>query len=189
MDNNGDKKLNKEELKYGLKDYGIETSPAELDDIFRFFDRDQSGTIDLDELLIGLKGDLNEKRRQLIRMAFNCLDKDGSGEISTEELSEAYDFTHHPEVRAGKMTVAQALKEFMKQWDRLNPDGIITIEEFEDYYKGVSSSIDRDDYFELMIRNAWRIAGGEGQAANTANKRVLVTNKDGTQSVQTLEKE
>ena len=61
MDHNGDKKLNKEELKYGLKDYGIETSPAELDDIFRFFDRDQSGTIDLDELLIGLKGDLNEK--------------------------------------------------------------------------------------------------------------------------------
>ena len=26
---------------------------------------------------------------------------------------------------------------------------------------GVSSSIDNEDYFELMIRNAWRMAGGE----------------------------
>ena len=28
---------------------------------------------------------------------------------------------------------------------------------------GVSSSIDNEDYFELMIRNAWRMAGGEVQ--------------------------
>jgi hypothetical protein len=53
----------------------------------------------------------------------------------------------------------------------------------------VSASIDGDDYFELMMRNAWRIAGGTGAAANTANKRVLVTNRDGSQSVQTIENE
>ena len=40
-----------------------------------------------------------------------------------------------------------------------------------------------------MIRNAWRIAGGKGAAANTANKRVLVTGKDGRQRVETVEKE
>ena len=65
----------------------------------------------------------------------------------------------------------------------------MTYEEFEDYYKEISASIDGDDYFELMIRNAWRIAGGEGQAANTANLRVLVTDKDGKQKVATVEQE
>jgi hypothetical protein len=68
-------------------------------------------------------------------------------------------------------------------------EGKITRNEFETYYFNVSASIDRDDYFELMIRNAWRIAGGEGFAANTANKRVLVTNKDGTQRVETINQE
>ena len=39
------------------------------------------------------------------------------------------------------------------------------------------------------MRNAWRIAGGEGAAANTANLRVLVTDKDGKQKVATVEQE
>ena len=37
-----------------------------------------------------------------------------------------------------------------------------------------------------MIRNAWHIAGGEGAAANSANRRVLVTSTDGSQKVETI---
>ena len=36
----------------------------------------------------------------------------------------------------------------------------------------VSASIDTDDYFELMIRNAWHITGGEGVVENTSNRYV-----------------
>ena len=93
-----------------------------------------------------------------------------SGSITIDELMRNYDFNWHPEVRAGKKTVKDAAKEFMSQWDRDSKDAIITVEEFEDYYKDISASIDDDAYFELMIRNAWRIAGGEGAAANTANR-------------------
>ncbi len=100
-----------------------------------------------------------------------------------DELVAKYDVSQNPEVITGKKTAKEAIREFANQWDRLNNDGVVTFEEFEDYYKEVSASVDGDDYFELMIRNAWRIAGGEGMAANTANKRVLVTHKDGTQRV------
>jgi hypothetical protein len=65
-------------------------------------------------------------------------------------------------------------------------DAIITKEEFENYYANLSASIDRDDYFELMIRNAWHISGGEGWAANTTNRRVLVTHADGRQTVEEI---
>jgi hypothetical protein len=112
-----------------------------------------------------------------------------AGVVTADEIEARYDFNWHPEVRAGKKTVKEAAREFMNQWDRQNKDGLVSPEEFEDYYKDVSAGIDDDDYFELMMRNAWRIAGGTGAAANTANKRVLVTNRDGTQAVQTIENE
>ena len=79
------------------------------------------------------------------------------------------------------------LLAFMSVWETHKADGIVTIEEFEDYYKDLSASIDRDDYFELMIRNAWHIAGGEGWSANTTVKRVLKTNLDGSQEVVMVE--
>jgi len=191
MDSSGDKRLDKEELKYGLRDYGIELNIRELDEIFLFFDRDRNGFVDISEFLVGIRGDLNERRKKLVRMAFDILDTDQSGIITVDEVASVYDVSRAPDVISGKKTAEQALKEFMSQWEKGSTakDGVITFEEFEDYYKEISASIDGDDYFELMIRNAWRIAGGEGAAANTANKRVLVTNKDGSQSVQMINKE
>ena len=62
----------------------------------------------------------------------------------------------------------------------------MTAQEFEQYYSNVSSSIDDDDYFELMMRNAWHITGGEGWCANSSNRRVLVTHPDGKQTVEEI---
>merc|ERR1712025_233102 len=66
-------------------------------------------------------------------------------------------------------------------------DGKITLHEFLDYYKDISASIDDDRYFELMMRNAWHISGGEGASANTSNLRVLVVHKDGSQTVEEVQ--
>lgn len=71
----------------------------------------------------------------------------------------------------------------MAQWDTIKKDGIVTPEEWIEYYGDVSASIDDDDYFELMIRNAWHIAGGKGQYENTTIKRELVRDADGNERV------
>jgi Ca2+-binding EF-hand superfamily protein len=115
-------------------------------------DRDRSGAIDIDEFLIGIKGDLNDRRKKFVSMAFNILDIDGSGEITIDEMMAKYDFTQNPDVISGKKTIKQAAKEFMNHWEK-DGNEAITYEEFEDYYKGISASIDTDDYFELMMRN------------------------------------
>lgn len=48
------------------------------------------------------------------------------------------------------------------------------------------TGIDSDNYFELMIRNAWHISGGTGQCANTTCRRVLVIHFDGHQTVEEI---
>jgi Ca2+-binding EF-hand superfamily protein len=66
-------------------------------------------------------------------------------------------------------------------------DGRVTKQEFINYYSNLGASIDNEDYFELMIRNAWHLSGGEGVCAGTTGLRVLVTNSSGMEkSVEVL---
>jgi len=39
------------------------------------------------------------------------------------------------------------------------PDGIITREEFDEYYNMISASIDLDAYFVAMCTSAWNLDG------------------------------
>ncbi len=129
---------------------------------------------------------MNPRRKALVSMAFSKFDTDGSGTITIEDLQGVYDASHHPDVIKGKMTEEEALLEFLSHFrvdvpkNKLAPKTatqIITTADFERYYSNLSASIDDDDYFELMIRNAWHISGGEGWCANTTNKRSLVVDK------------
>ncbi len=184
MDTSGDKSLDKEELKYGLQDYGVSCSEGELQQLFQYLDRDRSGKVSFDEFLSAMRGPLSRRRLDLIALAFKQLDRTGDGQVTVEDLEGVYDPSFHPEVRSGKLTKAQALRDFLKQFDTIEADGVVTQDEFVEYYKSVSASIDADDYFELMMRNAWHISGGKGQYENTANRRVLVTHQDGRQTVE-----
>lgn len=86
----------------------------------------------------------------------------------------------HPDVRSGKKTENQIFQEFLSTFEAYSDiqvkkllkkfyfffnlkginDGKISKEEFIDYYTYISSSIDNDQYFELMINNSWRINDG-----------------------------
>ena len=45
----------------------------------------------------------------------------------------------------------------MKMWDTQKVDGIVTFDEFCNYMKDVSASIDTDEYFGTMMTNAWKL--------------------------------
>ena len=45
----------------------------------------------------------------------------------------------------------------MSQWDTQVADGIVTFEEFVEYFRDVSASIDDDAYFAVMMKNAWKL--------------------------------
>lgn len=186
MDDSGDQKLSREELKYGLGDYGIRLSPEELDNLFRVFDTDQNGCISFSEFLVQLAEPMNGRRQQLVDDAFGRLDVTGDGRVTIEDIMQMYDASLAPEVVNGNLTEEQALRRFLDAFDSGVKDGVVTREEFRDYYQLISAAIDSDDYFELMMRNAWHMSGGEGVCTSTTCRRVLVTHMDGHQSIEEI---
>lgn len=55
MDEDGNKKLNIEEFKTGLKQTELEIGDDEIDEIFQKFDTDEDGNISVDEFLVGIR--------------------------------------------------------------------------------------------------------------------------------------
>lgn len=99
-------------------------------------------------------------------MAFKKLDKDGSGEIDLTDIKGVFNAKKHPDVLSGKTTEDEVLGEFLDTFEahyaNAHPqensrDRTITQKEFKEYYNNISASIDNDEYFELMIKNAWQL--------------------------------
>lgn len=81
MDNNGDKKFDRNEFMWGLRENGHKLSPSEFERIFKYFDKNNDGRITYDEFLRGVRGDMNGGRLVFVKMAFDKMDKDKSGVI------------------------------------------------------------------------------------------------------------
>ena len=186
LDDSGNGSLDRKELRGGLEDFGVFLDDMQFNALFSLFDRNNDGAVSIDEFLVALRGPLSKRRLKFILMAYNILDLNHDGEITKEEIGQIYDTSFHPKLISGEMTHEEIIFEFMAQWDTQDRDGIITKDEFVAYYRDVSASIDDDEYFELMMRNAWHISGGTGASANTSNIRCLVTHTDGTAEVVAL---
>ena len=132
--------------------------------LFAKFDLNRNGSVDFDEFLRTITGEMNEQRKELVRGAFKKFDADGSGKVDITDLKSYYNASQHPEVQSGKKTEDDVLMEFLDTFDvhhRVRyggqADHAVTLEEFIEYYTNISCSIDDDEYFELMINQAWNL--------------------------------
>uniref|UniRef100_A0A7S3KF90 EF-hand domain-containing protein n=1 Tax=Euplotes crassus TaxID=5936 RepID=A0A7S3KF90_EUPCR len=157
MDDNGNRQLDIDDFRWGLIDFGITITKEEAAQLLKHIDRDGSGTIDFDEFLRFLRGDLNDFRKNLINQAYDKLDVNKDGLVKLDDIEKLYDASQHPDVMDGKKTEQEVILEFMQKWDTQEKDGIITIEEFYDYFSDVSASVDTDEYFEAMMKSAWKL--------------------------------
>jgi len=121
-------------------------------------DKDKSGTIDFDEFIRQLRPPLNNFRLDLINKAYAKLDKNHDGQITVDDLRGVYIVKYHPKFMNGQWDEDRVLKHFLDSFDMgHHKDGVVTRDEFIDYYAGVSASIDDDAYFGLMMRNSWKL--------------------------------
>ncbi|CAD6237047.1 GSCOCG00002111001-RA-CDS [Cotesia congregata] len=158
MDEDGNKQLSKEELIEGFEAMGFEFEEEEVDEIISKLDTDESGTIDLTEFITAIRPPMSESRIKLVEQAFQKLDKTGDGEITVADLRGVYNVKCHPRYISGEESEESILNKFLGNFEQENSkDGIVTMEEFMNYYSAISASIDHDAYFDLMIRNAYKL--------------------------------
>jgi len=81
---------------WGLKENGHTLSPSEFERVFKYFDKNNDGKISYDEFLVVLRGSLNVRRKGLVDLAFNKLDRDGSGFVDINDLVGVYSVESHP---------------------------------------------------------------------------------------------
>lgn len=158
--------LGMEEFQKAIHDFRVGLQPAQSAKLFKVFDRSGDGAIDYDEFLRGVRGAMNDFRKGLAMKAFKIMDKDGSGQLEIDDIRQRYNAKMHPDVKAGKKTEDEILYEFIDTFEQHHSDvagdardGTVTGGEWIEYYNNVSMSVDRDDYFELMMNNAWNLKG------------------------------
>ncbi|KAL4237038.1 hypothetical protein ACF0H5_005422 [Mactra antiquata] len=158
MDDDENKALDINEFKKGLRDYGLSMEQKEIQEVFALLDKDGSGFLDFDEFLIALRPPMSKARIELVNQAFLKLDRTGDGVITVEDLKGVYSAKTHKKYLNGEWTEEQCLREFLDSFDTPNEkDGKIERNEFLNYYSGVSASVDSDAYFDLMMRNAYKL--------------------------------
>ncbi len=123
---------------------------------------------------------MNPKLLVLVHQAFDRMDQFGQNEIDPQQMILNFDASRHPDVSAGVRAADDVLKEFMETFDvgGVVP-GKITRDEFVNYYHNISTSVNEDDYMELIIRRTWRL--GEDPAVLKQQQQQRRGSKTGLQ--------
>lgn len=158
MDDDGNKQLNLEEFTHGIHETGLDISDDEIAEIFKKFDTDENGNISVDEFIAAVRPPMSQNRKKVVEQAFQKLDKTGDGEITIEDLKGVYNVKCHPRYISGEESEESILNKFLGNFEQsATRDGKVTEEEFMNYYSAISASIDHDAYFDLMMRNAYKL--------------------------------
>eukprot|EP00163_Fabomonas_tropica_P023105 TRINITY_DN40394_c0_g1_i1.p1 TRINITY_DN40394_c0_g1~~TRINITY_DN40394_c0_g1_i1.p1 ORF type:complete len:335 (+),score=89.52 TRINITY_DN40394_c0_g1_i1:260-1264(+) len=159
MDDNGDLALDYSEFSKGLRDYGFkDLDDDELQRCCKMFDYDNDGTVSIDEFLVAMRPPLNDIRKGIIDKAWEVIDENGDGVLTVDDIKDKFQVSGHPKVKSGEWTKQRVWEEWIESFDTPNDPGAeVTKEEFVNYYAGVSSGIDDDQHFVLLLTNAWKI--------------------------------
>ena len=130
IDKSGDGKITKAELLRGLSErYKSDTLEADVEEIYKNLDMDNNGYIGYEEFVRAAVSKEYFVRDNVLRFAFRYFDKDGSGEITFDEIEALFS-----QSIAHKTKVHETLVNIIKEVDK-NNDGKINFDEFSKVMK------------------------------------------------------
>ena len=98
---------------------------------------------------------MNAARLSWVNAAYDKLDKNGDGRVTLDDIAKIVDISSLPEVVNGDKTAKEVYTQYMACWETQQADGIVTFEEFVNYYRDISASVDSDEMFAAIMKSAW----------------------------------
>ena len=169
LDENNEQELDIKQFAQICDEFDFGLTDEEIEDLFASFDKDEKGKVNYDDFVRILRGELNDKRKDLVQNVFKHLDVDNKGEIPIDELLSLYDPRQSLEYVRERKSEDEAMKIFEDSLrgnhKYLNGDEgdtkPVDIEEFEDFYESVSMMIPSDELFRDVILRTWGLIKDE----------------------------
>ena len=125
IDINGDGKVTEKELYKGLATkIKSEALAKDVSKIYKNLDMDNNGFIEYEEFVRAAVSKEKFTSDNILRFAFRYFDKDGSGEITFDEIEDVFKTSIRD-----KANLHNTLKQIIKEVD-INGDGVISFDEF-----------------------------------------------------------
>ena len=151
-----------------INDYRLNIEEEDKKKIFKLFNKNNSESIDYNELIKGLIGTMNLFRTRIVEKAFEKLDKEKKGKISFDTIINSYDPYKHPQVLNGQRNAEEVLGRFIDifeyHFNLLNQDKTdedVTKEEFMEFYNYISACFFDDYEFENITTRVWGLSANE----------------------------
>ena len=151
-----------DELSISLQQLHLNISSNDIYELFNYLDSEKIGRISTSDILNLITEPINEKRKIYLVKVFKSIDSDKKGEISINKLKNIFNAKNHPDVSDNIRNEDEIYNQFCYTLDifiRFNNilNYSINLEQFVDYYSGISPSIKEDEEFQKILEKVWDV--------------------------------
>ncbi|RNA09532.1 calcyphosin-2 isoform X1 [Brachionus plicatilis] len=163
--------VNQQDLHDAFVEYNIQIHSEDLSIVWQSVDSDGLGYLSYYNLLRVYLGEMNTQRHGFFRQLMHKLDTQKVGYVQISDVYKFYKAGRHPKVKSGLIKEDDMFEKFLSVFDLLPlnkvPDyfelslstdfksPLISYEQMEEYYNGLSIVIESDKDFISILKNSW----------------------------------
>ena len=146
--------------------YNLNFSISDIQNIFKHFDKEQTGSINYDLLTNSIIGQMNDRRKIIVQKVFDNFNKNDQSEVSMSEIKQKYNAWRHPDVVNGRKSREEEFGDFLDKLEifreyndnlKMSYSTTMNLNEFLKFYTEISMCIKDDNLFDNILSNCWNI--------------------------------
>lgn len=177
-DDDVDDEIDVYEFRSACQKSGLAFRDAEEVSLFNTIGSQTAGKMNLPKFLQLLHGELSSARRAVVEKAFAALGgipEDPESAVSPTALKESFKAQAHPLVLQGQLEPGYVLAEFLDTFSQLAhvlggcENGMVHFSDFLAYYEVVSSTVDNNTLFDLILQRVWDVPSQDTRTPRETN--------------------